>query len=304
MDELQRLAAIDIGSNTAKITIVERQPDGAFESLLEEAHVCRLGEGFARNRLKKAAIERTIAVLKLFLLYCRRYEVNRIRAVGTSALRDAANAAEFVSQVARLGIEVEILTGQEEARLSFVTVRRDPLWRERGPITVVDIGGGSTEIASGADKPKTKISLPMGGVRLTEKSIKSDPPSPPEVAVAREAATVALANLPRMARDSALVGVGGTCVNIGSVAASAAGKSGRVHGSKVSLTEVESQIQLYSTMPLEQRKRIDGLDPTRADVILAGALILAEAMRALKREQMEVCGRGLRWGLIYERFAK
>src|SRR5688572_10505655 len=149
MSEPPRFAALDIGSNTVKLLIAEMQPDGSFQAVFEEAQACRLGEGFARKRLKKAAIDRTLNALKYFLLQCRRFEAESIAAIGTSALRDASNASDFLNAASDIGFQVEVISGDEEARLSCLAVRRDPQWRDAESLLIVDIGGGSTELAWG-----------------------------------------------------------------------------------------------------------------------------------------------------------
>jgi exopolyphosphatase/guanosine-5'-triphosphate,3'-diphosphate pyrophosphatase len=299
-----RIAVLDVGSNTIKLLIVEKRGSGIFEPLFEEAHACRLGQGISRKRLAAESIERALNSLKYFLLQCRRFDTESIAAVGTAALREAGNADEFLQAAAALGISVEVISGDEEARLSYIAVRNDPHWRDADTLLTVDIGGGSTELAwstEGANAPQV-MSLQMGAVRLTEKAILSDPPEESEVESARNNAWKTLRHAPISALPGALVGVGGTCSNIGSVAAHSAGTPERIHGRKLSVDEIESQIELYGSIPLEQRKRIQGLDPTRADVILAGAVILREVARAAGSDSVEISVRGLRWGLLYDRF--
>ena len=299
-----RIAILDVGSNTIKLLIVEKRGSGVFEPLFEEAHACRLGQGISKKRLADESIERALNSLKYFLLQCRRFDTESIAAVGTAALREAANTDEFIQAAAAIGISVEVISGDEEARLSYIAVRNDPLWRDAESLLTVDIGGGSTELAwniEGAAAPQV-MSLQMGAVRLTERAITGDPPDESEVNSARDIASETLRQAQISAAPGALVGVGGTCSNIGSVAAHSAGTPERIHGRKLSVDEIESQMDLYASLPLEQRKRIQGLDPTRADVILAGAVILRETARAAGSEVVEISTRGLRWGLLYDRF--
>ncbi len=304
MSEPPRFAALDIGSNTVKLLIAERQADGSFQPLFEEAQACRLGEGFARKRLSKAAIDRTLSSLKYFLLQCRRFETESIAAVGTSALRDATNASGFLEAASQIGFGVDVISGDDEARLSYLAVRRDPQWRDADPLLIIDIGGGSTELAWGSptESAPNRVSLQMGAVRLTERSLPGDPPSSEAVDLASQQVADTLKELPLAESPAAMAGVGGTCSNIASVAAAAAGTPERVHGRRLKLAEIDSQIQLYSELPVEQRKRIQGLDPSRADIILAGTIILREAMRRAKVSHIDVSARGLRWGLLYDRF--
>ena len=304
MNEPPRFAALDIGSNTVKLLIAERNPDGSFQAVFEEAQACRLGEGFARKRLKKVAIDRTLSALKYFLLQCRRFETDSIVAVGTSALRDAANASQFLDEATAIGFPVEVISGDEEARLSYLAVRRDPQWRDAESLLIVDIGGGSTEMAWGSagESAPNRVSLQIGAVRLTERSLQGDPPSSESVASASHVVSETLRELP-IPEHPTMAGVGGTCSNIASVAAASAGTPERVHGRRLKVAEVDSQIELYSQLPVEQRKRIQGLDPSRADIILAGAIILREAMRRASVGSVDVSNHGLRWGLLYDRFS-
>ena len=304
MSEPPRFAALDVGSNTVKLLIAERNPDGTFNPLFEEAQACRLGEGFARKRLKKAAIDRTLSALKYFLLQCRRHDVESIAAIGTSALRDAANSTDILDPAREMGIPLEVIIGDEEARLSYLAVRRDPQWRDAQSLLIVDIGGGSTELAwgSASDSAPNRVSLQVGAVRLTEHSLPGDPPAAESVAAAARAVSDLLTDVPLPESPSAMTGVGGTCSNIGAVAAASAGTPERVHGRRLKLAEVESQVELYAALPVEQRKRIQGLDPARADIILAGAIILRQAIRRAGVTHVDVSNRGLRWGLLYDRF--
>jgi exopolyphosphatase/guanosine-5'-triphosphate,3'-diphosphate pyrophosphatase len=304
MSEFPRFGALDIGSNTVKLLVAERRDDGSFIPVYEEAHACRLGEGFAQKRLKGEAIERAISSLKYFSLQCRRFGTESVAAVGTSALRDATNASLFLAQARRLGFDIWVISGEEEARLSYNAVRKDPQWREAESLLIVDIGGGSTELAWGSavqDHPQ-RVSLQIGAVRLTERRLPGDPPDSAAVDSARGEARNMINDVQIPTNPSAMVGVGGTCSNIGSVAACEAGTPERVHGRRLSLGEVDSQIDLYASLPTEHRKKIQGLDPSRADIILAGAIILSEAVNCAETGQVEISNRGLRWGLLYERY--
>ena len=303
MPKHPRYAVLDVGSNTAKVLIAQKV-DGGFEPLFEEAHACRLSEGFARGRIKKAAVDRTVSALKYFLLQCRRFEVERIASVGTAALREASNASALLDQAAALGLPIEVIPGEEEARLSYLAVRRDPHWAEVETLVTLDIGGASSELAWGraGETHPGLFSMPLGAVKLTEKYFPTDPVSAESVHKASRAARKRFEEPELPASVDLMVGVGGTCVNVASVAAHAAGMPEKIHGRRIGIDELASQIALYSELALDQRRRINGLDPARADIILGGAIILQEGLRRAGRRTVEISNRGLRWGLLFDRF--
>ncbi len=297
-------AAIDVGSNTVKLTIAERDAEGRFRSRVDTAVTTRLGEGFAGRRLQEEPMRRTVDQLAEFAAICRRAGVVRLAAVGTSALRDACNADEFVERAAETGVRVRVINGAEEARLSFLSVRRDPSWRAADQLLVLDIGGGSTEIITGAgEEMLRRVSLSLGAVRVTESYLKSDPPTVEELEQAAASVRRALedGSLPNLA--GAVVGVGGTCTTMAAVhLAQSRFDWGRIHGAVLDVWDVERQVDYYAGRTVEERKKIVGLPPSRADIILGGALILREALYLLEKERLTISARGLRWGLIYDMF--
>jgi len=300
-----RCAAFDVGTNTVKLTVVEPDGAGGFRALVDTSTTTRLGEGIHAGRLREAAIRRTLEAIAGYMAVCRAHGVERIAAVGTSALRDAVNGADFVRRAAELGVAVEPIAGDEEARLSYLAVRRDPLWRDAGPLLVVDIGGGSTELIVGdGARPATRRSLQLGAVRLTEAFLRGDPPTVVEMDVANRAVEEAVA-ASGVRADGPLtaVGVGGTFTNLGAVHAGEARPAFEtIHGRALTVADVEDQVALYAGLTVEQRKRVTGLDPMRADIILAGAIIALRVMGAFRLERIAVSCRGLRWGLLYDRF--
>lgn len=297
-----------MGSNTVKTTIVERGKGGRFVRVVDAAQVTRLGEGMTGGRIREAAIRETLAILVDARALCERQGVRSVAAVATAAVRDAANGAEFVQRARDLGVPLETISGDEEARLSYLAVRRDPLWRDAASLLVIDIGGRSTELIAGSEfgeSPADRVSVPLGAVRLTEACLRSDPPTIAQLAAAHAEAAerLAVATLPR--RPSLAVGVGGTIVNMASVARELVVRDPeRLHGDQLSLDEIERQTSLYSGMTIAGRKHLRGLDPARADIILGGAIILCQAMAKCGAEEIAVSCRGLRWGLLYDRFGK
>lgn len=300
------VGAIDVGSNSVKLTVACRDTTGRFEPLAEASIVTRLGEGIHACRLGEPAMRRTLDALADFKLLCDRHECRRIEAVGTSALRDAENRDEFITRAAKVGIPVRAIAGEEEARLSYMAVRRDPLWRESPLLFVIDIGGGSTELVCGEGTepaPSARLSLKLGAVRLTEAELRSDPPTVVQMDRAVNAVRESLAPFTPPTGTGDVVGVGGTCTNVAGVhLGTTENFTESIHGTEILASEIERQIALYASKTTEERKQISGLNPARADVILAGAIILGQILNRLNRDRLRVSARGLRWGLLYDRF--
>jgi exopolyphosphatase / guanosine-5'-triphosphate,3'-diphosphate pyrophosphatase len=293
-----RVAAIDVGTNTALLTIAEGE-----RAIEERSEIVRLGEGLDRTgRLKDEAIARTVAVVAEFADAIARHSCARVGAVTTEAVRKAENGGDFVAQasavLARVGGRMEVIDGEREARLSWraVTASFPTLV---GPRTVVDIGGGSTELIVGESDVDGVISLAIGSVRLTERIVTHDPPTADEAA--RVIATVdeALENAP--APRGALVGIAGTVTTLAAMAQRLVSYDGaRVHGSRLSRATVDALVAELGVTPLADKRRTPGLDPKRADVIWAGAIILQRVMARAAVDECIVSDRGIRWGLIDE----
>ncbi|MCC6729724.1 MAG: Ppx/GppA family phosphatase [Chthonomonadales bacterium] len=296
-------AAIDIGSNTVKLLIAERRPEG-WLALVERSWRTRLGERIGGGRLSRRSVRRTLAVLEEAAALCRAAGALGPAAVATSAVRDAANADALIAPARRLGVEIQPIAGEEEARLSFEAVRRDALWRDELGLLVVDIGGGSTEViwAMPANDEPHRVSLALGAVRLTEAALHSDPPAAQEVARAEAMVadtTRTLAGAPGLAA----VGVGGTFVNMAGMAAEVPREEhATLHGAELAPGQVDQQVRDLAAKTVAERERIVGLDPSRADIILGGALIVRGLMRRLDLPRLAVSCRGLRWGVLYDRW--
>jgi exopolyphosphatase/guanosine-5'-triphosphate,3'-diphosphate pyrophosphatase len=201
---------------------------------------------------------------------------------------------------------VEVITGEEEARLSFLAVSRDPRWREAGSLLVIDIGGGSTEVIVGngaQGKILLRESLPIGAVRLTEATLLSDPPAVQHMASANRMAATALDGFEMRLNGCVAVGVGGTLSTMGAVHLHIPTLDlERIHGTRLMLTDVEEQVARYAALTIEERKQIVGLEPSRADIILGGAIILCHILCKTHLDAVAVSCRGLRWGVLYDRF--
>jgi exopolyphosphatase / guanosine-5'-triphosphate,3'-diphosphate pyrophosphatase len=302
-----RCASIDVGTNTVLLLVAERR-GGGFAPLVERAEITRLGRGVdASGRLDAAAIRETVAVLAEYAREARALGADRIVCVATSAARDAANGAEFFEAArAAAGLVPEVISGDEEARLVYASAWRDFGAEGGAPLAVLDVGGGSTEFIHGrGPAPEGRTSLQVGAVRLTERHVRTDPIPAAELDALRLAAREALRPLSRMtlAAGGRLVGVAGTVTTLSAVAqALPAYDAARVHGATLSLAEAEALVARLAALPVKARAALPGMEPKRADVILAGALIVAEAMRATGFERLTVSDRGVRWGLLHDRF--
>ncbi|MEV0454588.1 Ppx/GppA phosphatase family protein [Catellatospora methionotrophica] len=273
----EAVAAIDCGTNSIRLLITE---DG--RDVERQMRIVRLGAGVDRTgRLDPAAIERTRAVLAAYRELIASHGVSRIRMVATSATRDAANAADFHDMVrATLGQSAEVITGTEEAALSFggAVTGLDGT----GPYLVVDIGGGSTEFVRGHRTVDSAISMDIGCVRMTERHLPDDPPTAAQLAatVADVDAAVARALAHVGTGPATLVGVAGTVTTLAGIALALDHYDpARIHHAVLSTGTIEALAAELSAMDHDTRAAIPVMHPGRVDVIIAGALILREIMR-------------------------
>lgn len=296
----KRVAAIDLGTNSALLCVVESH-NGKIRLLKERCEVPRLGEGLdRRGSIAAEAAERTLAVLRDYVRVAKDYGAV-LRAVGTQALREAKGSSEFLSRVHQtLGSPLEVIDGAREAHLACLAVTRS--FPEFTHLVVVDIGGGSTEVVrSHGGSISSLVSLPMGSVRLTERTLCHDPPTHDEFAAAWRTAEAAFAEIAPALDSATVVGVAGTVTTLASVALGLERyDADLVHGSRLSRTEVERQIALVLPMTVAERRQVRGMDPRRADVILGGAIVVATMFKRLGCDSLVVSDRGVRWGLVYE----
>ena len=295
------LATIDIGTNTTLLLVARTEPVPA--AIEEQAEITRLGRGIGRNgALDGEAIARTLAVLRRFADIARRHDA-RVAAVGTEALRRAPNADAFLGPAAEiLGTTVDVIDGEREAALTFRAVVASFGDLRAGELVVVDIGGGSTEIVLASDgEVGFRTSLPLGSVRLTEAFVHHDPPAATETKSIAETVDSAVRAVPFSDKPATLVGVAGTVTSLAAMALQLESYDpGRVHGSRLSRAVLAREIQRLAAATQAERERMIGLDPRRADVILAGALILDRIAAAAGVAEIRVSDRGIRWGLLYE----
>ncbi len=302
----RRFAVIDVGTNSVKLLLAERPSrDGSWRELVDRSEVTRLGEGLARSgRLQPQATARTIDAIEGMAIDAWRQGAERIAAVGTAGLRVAGNTADFLEALAaRCGIRLEVISGEEEARLSFLAAASAGE-RVAGPLVVFETGGGSTQFTFGRDeRVLEQFSVQVGAVRLTERFgldgvVEADSLAEVHHAVARE-----LGSLDGRPTPAALLALGGAVTNLAAVAHRLAPYDAAVvRGSMLDLEEIDRQIELYRTRTAEQRREIVGLQPGRAEIILAGACIVRAVVVGLGRETLTVSDRGLRHRLLVERF--
>lgn len=282
---MTRVAAFDCGTNSLRLLIADTG-GGALRDIVRTLEIVRLGQGVDRTgRFDDEALARTLAVTRRYGDLCREHGVQRMRFVATSATRDAANRDEFIGAVRGiLGIEPEVIAGGEEAELSF-----------RGALSalgpgeaaarrlVVDIGGGSTELVLGRDTPDAGHSMDVGSVRLTERNIRSDPPTADELDGVRrdtEAALEVAGTIVDLAATTEVVGVAGTITTVTAHALRLDSyDSDAINGARMPLQAVLDACESLATMPRSDRAALPYLHPGRVDVIAAGAVIWSTVLQ-------------------------
>jgi len=298
-----RLATIDIGTNTTLLLVAEAR-DGEVKVLVERAEVTRLGRGIgAEGKLGQPGIERTLAVLTDYVSIARAHGAT-IHAIGTEGLRRAPNAHDFLAPAGQiLGAPVEVIDGDREAALSFIAAQRSFPAATRGSAIVLDIGGGSTEIiVARAGHVEFRRSLPMGSVRLTEKHIRNDPATPTEVEAVTNEIAQQLETVPFLTGAVTLIGTAGTVTTLAAMSLGLTSYDPtRVHGHLLTRPALEQQIDRLRASTQAERGTMAGLDPKRADVILAGACILQQIALCAHATEILVSDRGIRWGLLFEK---
>jgi exopolyphosphatase / guanosine-5'-triphosphate,3'-diphosphate pyrophosphatase len=303
-----RVATIDIGTNTVLLLVADRQEDGSLVALEERATITRLGEGVdLTRRFSAQALERTLVCLGEYAAAVRSLGVDRVAVVGTSAMRDAGGGDVLRAHIgASFGVPVRVVSGQEEARLTFRGALGGLALADRRDLAVFDIGGGSTEVVfGGIDDGQTRIayssSFNVGSVRPTERHVGTDPPD----RAAREAltreASQAFATVPPLTKGQTPVGVAGTMTTLAAVSLGLDTYDGaRVHGHVMTRDELRSVVGALASTPLEARRRIPGMEPKRADVIVAGGFIALALLDHWNAAGVLVSDRGVRWGLAEE----
>lgn len=302
-----RAAVIDIGTNSVKFHVGERGADGRWRTVVDRAEITRLGEGLSdRDELAPAAIARTVDVIAAMGTEARSLGAARIAAVGTAGLRIARNAAELTAAVReRCGLAVEVLSADEEARLAYLAAVAD-LAPGADRVTVFDTGGGSTQFTFARGREvEDRFSIDLGAVRLTERYALDEPVSEEALRTVYRAIEAELAVLRGRGRPDVLVGMGGAITNLTAVRHGLTRYDPDVvHGTVLTRHEVERQIEVYRRRWAAERRGIVGLQPARAEVILAGACVVRTVLALLGADGLIVSDRGLRHGVLSERFGR
>lgn len=279
-----RVGVVDCGTNSIRLLIADIEGNN-FREVTRQMQVVRLGQGVDEtNQFHPDAISRTFAAVDLYAAEIARRGVEKLRFCATSATRDALNRAIFVDGVKeRLGIEPEVISGEEEARLSFAGATRE-FNKADAPFLVVDIGGGSTEFVLGSDSVDSAISVNIGCVRMTERHFQSDPPTHDEIAIARRdiqnAIDIAYASVDIKSAKT-LVAVAGTATTIAAAALDLSEYDRyAIHLSHISADQVHSTSNRFLTMTRDERAALGYMHPGRVDVIGAGSLVLSEIVKA------------------------
>ena len=300
-----RYAVIDAGTNSIKFHIGEHDVGGKWRTVVDRAELTRLGEGLAQQGvISDAALERTVAAIAGMADEAKRHGVRALAAVGTAGLRIASNGSQVVGAIAaRTGVHVEVISGDEEGRLAFVAARAG-LGLDKGSLVVFDTGGGSSQFTFGHDTDvDERFSVDVGAVRYTERYGLDHAVSPEVLREAMAAIASDLSRIEGRPVPDALVGMGGAVTNITAVKHRLAiYDPAVVQGSVLDRAEIDRQIELYRSRDADARRAIVGLQPKRAEVILAGACIVRTVMEKLGKQEFTVSDRGLRHGVLAERF--
>jgi exopolyphosphatase / guanosine-5'-triphosphate,3'-diphosphate pyrophosphatase len=294
-------AAIDIGTNSTNLLIVH--PDGRRERWVT---VTRLGQGVDQHRrFAPEAVERTLATLREYRARLDERHVDSLRVGATSGSRDAVDREEFFVRAGQvLGVSPELLSGEEEARLSFRGATAD-LDAALAPYLVIDIGGGSTELALGREQPEVSLSMDVGAVRLTESELHGDPPTAEElanaIAVVQAHVDEALLAAPALAEPGTVVGIAGTITTLAAVELGLATYDPDViHGFVLAREAAEEVFRTLATEPLADRVHNPGLPRERADIIVGGCCVLVTILRRLHLAGIRVSDHNILDGLLEE----
>ena len=303
--EPPRYAVIDVGTNSVKFHVGERAADGSWRRVIDRAELTRLGEGIeATGEIGPEALDRTADAIAAMVDEAKQAGARAIAAVGTAGLRIATNSDAVVAEIQRrAGVAVEVVSGEEESRLAYLAVKQG-IGLAQGSLVVFDTGGGSSQFTFGSgDGVDERFSVDVGAVRYTERFGLDGAVSPDVLGEALAAISADLARLDGRPHPDALVGMGGAITNMAAVRHSMATYDPDVvQGTVLDRDEIDRQIELYRSRDAEARREIVGLQPKRADVILAGACIVRTVMDKLGADSLTVSDRGLRHGVLAERF--
>lgn len=291
---MTNIAAIDCGTNSIRLLISRVDENGNLIELTRRMIIVRLGEGVdATGKFSDAALTRVFAACDEYADLIKTHEVTKVRFIATSASRDVSNREEFAQGIKqRLGVELEVISGETEAELSFAGATSELAKNLAGPFLVLDIGGGSTEFVLGIEKPEISRSVNIGCVRMTERHLNQDPPTTEAISAAIadiEAAIDLASEVVPLNQAKTVIGLAGS---VTTVAAMALGleKYDRdaIHGSEISAESVHRASEKFLSMTREQRAALPYMHPGRVDVIGAGALVLDRIVHRLKVDSIIV----------------
>jgi len=305
--EPPRYATIDVGTNSVKFHIGQPSGDGRWQALVDRAEVTQLGEGLAEaGTISAQALARTSEAIRGMVEEARVNLVREVAAVGTAGLRIAGNRADVLASIENAtGVAVQVISGEEESHLAYLAALAG-LGQPEGSVVVFDTGGGSSQFTFGRGaQVDERFSVDVGAARYTEQFGLEGVVGDDDLAAALAAISADLERLDGRPAPEALVGMGGAMTNLTAVRFSLATYDpDAVQGAVLERAEVDRQIELYRSLDVEGRRSIVGLQPKRAGVILAGACIVRTVMDKLRRDELTVSDRGLRHGLLVERFGR
>ena len=301
---MKRVAIIDIGTNSIKFFVGERQEDGTIKTIVDKNDIAQLGEGLRETGvICPEALERNAQSVAAFAKEAIENGAEKIVSVGTMALRTAKNSADFVARVKELcDVEVQVIPGEEEARLSYLAVLSGLPLEEGGELVIFDTGGGSTEFIFGQGTTlKNRFSVNLGALIITEKFFSDDPVAEGSVDAAIAYIDEEFAKAGVSGKPLQVVGMGGTVTSMGAVKHKMVKYNPDIiQGSTLTKEDVQEQVDAYASRTVEQRRELPGLQPKRAGTILAGACILKDILARLDAPQLTISDRGLRHGLAFD----
>lgn len=292
-----RVAAIDLGSNSFLCLIAEKDKNGGIKEIYDTIEFVKLGEGVHQNKaFSEGALQRTEATFKKFKNLIEKYKVEKVVSVATSAARDVTNKERFFDLGKKYGIPIEIISGENEGDYTYLGVLSGR--PDRPNFAVLDIGGGSTEIAYKANGIMKSKSFNIGCVRLTELFLNSNPEKPEEITTFKKYLNEKIPEMDFGGLE--VVAVAGTPTTLASLYIEKDFDPSLIDNFKLKKEYVNALIQKFSKLTIAERKTLKGIDAPRADVIMAGALILEHVIEVCRLSEVTVSSRGVRYGLAYK----
>ena len=299
----RRLAVIDMGSNTFRLVVFRYRPGGSFQLVDEIRDVVRLSGGAGPEGLSADAVERASHTVSLYAAFCQAAGLDDVAPVATSAVRDAANAAEALDALSAGGaLPLRILSAEEEAWYGYLGVVNSTTL---GDGHVLDLGGGSVQISEVVGRKLGRtLSRPLGAVRMTERFLPRQRAGRADLKALRKHVAKELGEVPWLERSGGrMVGIGGTIRTLAAMAQRRERYAlDEIHGYLLTRESLEERIDAMAELPARERGRLPGLKHDRADITLAGAVVISTALEHLGVDRIEICAQGLREGIFYERF--